>query len=112
VPVEETVRGFREILDGEHDDIPEGAFYMKGGIDQVLEEVRGSKNGGGSAKAEDTEDGEDTEGDDDSADSGSDAGDGTAADDDDGADAGDVADAAASTPGEEGEGEAASEAGQ
>jgi F-type H+-transporting ATPase subunit beta len=29
------VRGFREILDGEHDDRPEGDFYMKGGIDQV-----------------------------------------------------------------------------
>src|SRR3977135_391411 len=35
VPVGETVRGFREILDGEHDDLSEGAFYMKGGIDQV-----------------------------------------------------------------------------
>jgi F-type H+-transporting ATPase subunit beta len=37
VPVAETVRGFREILDGEHDDLPEGAFYMQGGIDQVTE---------------------------------------------------------------------------
>jgi len=35
VPVGETVRGFREILDGQHDDLSEGAFYMKGGIDQV-----------------------------------------------------------------------------
>jgi F-type H+-transporting ATPase subunit beta len=35
VPVAETVRGFREILDGEHDDLPEGAFYMQGSIDQV-----------------------------------------------------------------------------
>ncbi|MBK8293268.1 MAG: F0F1 ATP synthase subunit beta [Solirubrobacterales bacterium] len=35
VPVEETVRGFRQILDGELDDYPESAFYMKGGIDQV-----------------------------------------------------------------------------
>src|SRR5262247_3320081 len=35
VPVAETVRGFREILDGEHDELPETAFYMKGGIDQV-----------------------------------------------------------------------------
>src|SRR4051794_14333781 len=35
VPVGETVRGFREILDGEHDELSEGAFYMKGGIDQV-----------------------------------------------------------------------------
>ena len=35
VPREETVRGFKEILDGEHDDIPESAFYMKGDIDEV-----------------------------------------------------------------------------
>jgi len=45
VPVAETVRGFREILDGEHDDRSEGDFYMKGGIDQVT----GSGNGGKSA---------------------------------------------------------------
>src|SRR4029079_2288324 len=38
VPVAETVRGFREILDGEHDDLPEQAFYMKGTIDQVVED--------------------------------------------------------------------------
>ena len=37
VPVEETVRGFAEIVDGKHDEIPERAFYMKGGIDQVVE---------------------------------------------------------------------------
>jgi F-type H+-transporting ATPase subunit beta len=43
VPVEETVRGFREILDGQHDDVPEGDFYMKGSIDQVIEETRGAK---------------------------------------------------------------------
>ena len=41
VPVAETVRGFKEILDGEHDDLPERAFYMKGSIDQVLEEAKG-----------------------------------------------------------------------
>ncbi|MFN8161162.1 MAG: F0F1 ATP synthase subunit beta [Solirubrobacterales bacterium] len=40
VPVAETVRGFREILDGEHDDVPEGAFYMQGSIDQVVEASR------------------------------------------------------------------------
>ena len=45
VPVAETVRGFREILDGEHDDLSEGAFYMQGGIDQVTENA-------GKAKAE------------------------------------------------------------
>jgi F-type H+-transporting ATPase subunit beta len=36
VPIEETVRGFKEILEGKHDDKPEGAFYMKGGIDSVV----------------------------------------------------------------------------
>jgi F-type H+/Na+-transporting ATPase subunit beta len=36
VPIEETVRGFKEILDGKHDDVPEQNFYMKGGIDSVL----------------------------------------------------------------------------
>jgi len=35
VPVAETVRGFREILDGKHDDVPEGSFYMKGAIGEV-----------------------------------------------------------------------------
>jgi len=39
VPVADTVRSFREILDGKHDEVPEGAFYMKGSIDQVLEEA-------------------------------------------------------------------------
>jgi len=60
VPVEETVRGFREILDGEHDDVPEAAFYMKGSIDQVMEEVRGSKSSG-DGKAESNGGGEDAE---------------------------------------------------
>ncbi|HVO09489.1 MAG TPA: F0F1 ATP synthase subunit beta [Vicinamibacteria bacterium] len=35
VPVAETVRGFKEILEGRHDDVAEGDFYMKGGIDEV-----------------------------------------------------------------------------
>jgi F-type H+-transporting ATPase subunit beta len=35
VPVAETVRGFREILDGNHDDVPEGDFYMKGAIEEI-----------------------------------------------------------------------------
>lgn len=37
VGVKDTVRGFKMILDGELDDVPEGDFYMKGGIDEVLE---------------------------------------------------------------------------
>ncbi len=35
VPLAETIRGFREILEGRHDDLPEGNFYMKGSIDEV-----------------------------------------------------------------------------
>jgi F-type H+-transporting ATPase subunit beta len=35
VPVAETVRGFKEILEGKHDNVPENNFYMKGGIDSV-----------------------------------------------------------------------------
>ncbi len=38
VPREETVRGFKEIVEGKHDDKPENAFYMKGTIDQVTAE--------------------------------------------------------------------------
>jgi len=35
VPVLDTVRGFKEILEGKHDDVPEGNFYMKGAIEEV-----------------------------------------------------------------------------
>jgi F-type H+-transporting ATPase subunit beta len=37
VKVADTVRSFKEIIDGKHDAIPEQAFYMKGSIDEVLE---------------------------------------------------------------------------
>jgi F-type H+-transporting ATPase subunit beta len=37
VSVAETVRGFKEILEGKHDELPEGNFYMKGGIDEIKE---------------------------------------------------------------------------
>ena len=39
VPVRETVRGFAEILAGQHDDLPEQAFYMVGAIDEALEKA-------------------------------------------------------------------------
>ena len=39
VPTRETVRGFREILDGKHDDLPEQAFYMVGTIDGAIEKA-------------------------------------------------------------------------
>jgi F-type H+-transporting ATPase subunit beta len=40
VTVAETVRGFKEILEGKHDDIPEQAFYMQGSIDMVVEAAK------------------------------------------------------------------------
>jgi F-type H+-transporting ATPase subunit beta len=40
VPVKETVRGFQEILDGKHDDLPEQAFLMVGGIEEAVEKAR------------------------------------------------------------------------
>jgi len=39
VPLRETVRGFKEILEGKHDDLPEQAFMMAGGIDEVVEQA-------------------------------------------------------------------------
>ena len=41
VPLKETIRGFSEILDGKHDDLPEQAFYMVGTIDEAVEAAKG-----------------------------------------------------------------------
>ena len=38
MPIAETIRGFKEIIEGQHDEVPERAFFMKGGIDQVSED--------------------------------------------------------------------------
>ncbi|MBQ9571954.1 MAG: F0F1 ATP synthase subunit beta [Acidaminococcaceae bacterium] len=43
VPLKETIRGFREILEGKHDDLPEGAFYMVGTIDAAVEKAKTMK---------------------------------------------------------------------
>ncbi len=40
VPLPETVRGFKEILEGKHDELPEQAFYMVGNIDEVIEKAK------------------------------------------------------------------------
>lgn len=40
VTVKETVRGFKEILEGKHDDLPEAAFYMVGNIDEAVEKAK------------------------------------------------------------------------
>jgi F-type H+-transporting ATPase subunit beta len=115
VPVGETVRGFREILDGEHDDVPESAFYMKAGIDQVLDDLKGSGGARGEA-ARRGDSGEEAEGEEAEAAAEREAepssdGSGDSADEQ-GGDAGDVAEEAAVGVGEEDEGKAAAEAGQ
>ena len=43
VPLNETIRGFKEILDGKHDDLPEGAFYMVGTIDDAVAKAKSMK---------------------------------------------------------------------
>ncbi|HMM48161.1 MAG TPA: F0F1 ATP synthase subunit beta [Miltoncostaeaceae bacterium] len=44
VPLAETIRGFKEIVEGKHDDLPEEAFYMVGGIDEAV--AKGAQLGG------------------------------------------------------------------
>ena len=43
VSLEETIKGFNEILEGKHDDLPEQAFYMVGGIEQAVAKGRGEQ---------------------------------------------------------------------
>jgi len=50
VKIEDTIRGFDEILQGKHDDLPESAFYMKGTIDQVVKDA--GKSGGGESESD------------------------------------------------------------
>ncbi len=57
VPVAETVRSFREIIDGQHDELPEAAFYMKGSIEQVTgTEEKGEKDEGVERERDEAED--------------------------------------------------------
>jgi F-type H+-transporting ATPase subunit beta len=109
VPVEETVRGFREILDGQHDEVTEGAFYMKGSIDQVVEETRGGKRSDGAKARGDGEEAEEQTADRDQAGEGENGGE--SASNGENGDEG-VAEQAAAPVGAEGEGEAAAEAAQ
>jgi F-type H+/Na+-transporting ATPase subunit beta len=45
VKIADTVRSFKEIIEGKHDEIPEQAFYMKGAIEEVLEAAEKMKAG-------------------------------------------------------------------
>ncbi len=49
VKVADTVRSFKEIIEGKHDDVPEQAFYMKGAIEEVLKEAENMKTKAGAA---------------------------------------------------------------
>jgi F-type H+-transporting ATPase subunit beta len=40
VNIKDTIKGFQEIVDGKHDDIPEQAFYMQGTIEDVIENAK------------------------------------------------------------------------
>jgi F-type H+-transporting ATPase subunit beta len=44
VPIAESIRGFKEILEGKHDDLPERAFFLKGTIDDVVKEAGGGSD--------------------------------------------------------------------
>jgi F-type H+/Na+-transporting ATPase subunit beta len=54
VKVEDTIKGFQEIIDGKHDDLPEQAFYMVGSIEMAVEKGR-QLSGGGDAKKDEEE---------------------------------------------------------
>jgi len=54
VPIAETIRGFKEIIEGQHDDVPESAFFLKGTIDDVMK--------AGSAKKDDDDGAKDAKG--------------------------------------------------
>jgi F-type H+/Na+-transporting ATPase subunit beta len=43
VSLEDTIKGFKGILNGDHDDMPEGAFYMVGGMDEAIEKAAKQK---------------------------------------------------------------------
>lgn len=44
VPIKETIRGFKEIIDGKHDDLPESAFLFVGTIDEAVEKAKNGEN--------------------------------------------------------------------
>jgi F-type H+-transporting ATPase subunit beta len=46
VPLRDTIRGFREILDGKYDDLPEQAFMMVGPIEEAVEQADRMEKGG------------------------------------------------------------------
>jgi F0F1-type ATP synthase beta subunit len=60
VPIAETVRSFKEVLAGQHDDLPESAFFLKGSIDDVVASLKGKGGGGGKQEKQKTEQDDET----------------------------------------------------
>jgi F-type H+-transporting ATPase subunit beta len=60
VPIDDTVRSFKEILEGRHDDLPERAFLLKGTIDDVVAAARGERGEEAEEKEEESEESEAT----------------------------------------------------
>jgi F-type H+-transporting ATPase subunit beta len=63
VPIKESIRGFKEILEGKHDDLPERAFFMKGTIDEVVKDAGSgdSDSDSGSDEERDSDEAQDAE---------------------------------------------------
>jgi F-type H+/Na+-transporting ATPase subunit beta len=55
VELDETIRSFKEVVEGKHDELPEQAFYLVGGIDEAVEKAR---KAGGEEESEDEESGD------------------------------------------------------
>jgi F-type H+-transporting ATPase subunit beta len=70
VPIAETVRSFREILDGKHDEIPESQFLLKGSIDEVVEGWKKSEGKSDDDSGSDDDNGDEKKDDDDDGDEG------------------------------------------
>ena len=60
VPIAESIRGFKEILEGKHDDLPERAFFLKGTIDDVVRDARGEESKAPEEKESEDDGGEGT----------------------------------------------------
>ena len=43
VPLKETIRGFKEIIEGKHDDLPESAFLFVGTIEEAVEKAKAGR---------------------------------------------------------------------
>jgi F-type H+-transporting ATPase subunit beta len=64
VELEDTIRSFKEVVEGRHDELPEQAFYLVGNIDEAVEKARGmsDEEGGGEVTSENGSENEDREG--------------------------------------------------